>query len=1272
MATLPKSELPNQDLIRKPNKNCKICKADGAKTKTGTPVIQEQQLADDSVSLDLQRNLISQISETFTYVEKINEGNRQIMNKLDHFQNNAFSEHDLPKQSEEITDCKLQEKDEVQYPMKTHKHSECTRAIETADKLSRTLDAFCKCFEEQICLERRPTSASQSDSVKWYPMSVVFRSGLRRKHICGKDDNSVALFLSGGINQDRKSPCVVQAPNFSNIIRISRSKSLKADKLQHYPGCSTPTTTTILTSATTNETHSANTSTIQMTATSLTTNATTAEITRTITITGNPEGATSQPCPSAGNITGRLRRNQTNIKDDNRLVSYEAQIERRTYKPLVKSTNDGELHVGGRQNSLNGLNEIKGTGHQFVQGKERAVMREHMIPEENRDSDQGPPNPSSNSLGSDQIRVSIEQIETRDVNICKNTNARESVSVEDVGEGQKYSKRHESVTKQSTSQMDTQGRVRSSEIPKEHEGMEDKISNLGMKQTNTNSTESALARTRRYNSQEGDNMKMDNEDSMAASELSSAQGKFRDTLYTIEPSINNNGDKSVSHSAELLKTESVATGTLLALKPPIKQRITRNKNSTSGVPKKHNDDTTSKSTSKLLTKHVDSKGMVPTSCLSGNIPHDEDTTVAMELSKTHVATGDGVPSSQRLKENQAGTIKSNSLIKPTKGILKNSKHRKSAKEPRRRHQVTVKNPTEIALQDKEETTQGLDLMPFVQQVWQMVSGDSNIGVQLDTTGMKMELLNPGNNDPNQSLVFKYKLEEFGIDQTVELNMNELLSMQAQAGLDGSQPFQLPKLVDLNYWPKFCNEEVQKGRRYRIDDDSIDTVLCIDISSSMKGEAWGQAMDFARNFVRGIKANPPINVSVQEKIALVTFGHMTQIHKHLTTDYDGILRLIDHLYPDGPSPMEPGLLLCMAAIEACGKTLQMQSLTVFPRIIMITDGIPTASIMLKGPDINFVERMDQTSIELVISAWKVDLDFQLFCVPVGDSRTEFLKKISKCTGGKVIKAGDWKKLVRWSRNLSVASRYIDRFQESEGTLTLDQLQKENNHLSSRELREIWKLLEENEKLSTAADSNQGQVDIPVGTRVRRGPDWNKGDEDGCGPGTVVEKCSAGNGQLKVVWDESKSGRNVHIYRFSQDIMEIIPVNEPRILSPGENIAVGCCVERGRDWQHENQDGGPGNIGVVTYFDTQAEIVHVTWPNGGSFTYRFGDNGISEIRVRAQPRNIYEIPANAAERISGSDEQLVDQRNQQNKSAETLMSDRTSKQSHTQTKRRNKNQ
>ena len=52
----------------------------------------------------------------------------------------------------------------------------------------------------------------------------------------------------------------------------------------------------------------------------------------------------------------------------------------------------------------------------------------------------------------------------------------------------------------------------------------------------------------------------------------------------------------------------------------------------------------------------------------------------------------------------------------------------------------------------------------------------------------------------------------------------------------------------------------------------------------------------------------------------------------------------------------------------------------------------------------------------------------------------------------------------------------------------------------------------------------------GVRVRRGPDWNKRDQDGGGLGTSMGASSAGPGWVKVRWDSSKK---CHRYRVGAD-------------------------------------------------------------------------------------------------------------------------------------------
>ena len=84
-------------------------------------------------------------------------------------------------------------------------------------------------------------------------------------------------------------------------------------------------------------------------------------------------------------------------------------------------------------------------------------------------------------------------------------------------------------------------------------------------------------------------------------------------------------------------------------------------------------------------------------------------------------------------------------------------------------------------------------------------------------------------------------------------------------------------------------------------------------------------------------------------------------------------------------------------------------------------------------------------------------------------------------------------------------------------------------------------------------------LPVGSRVRRGRDWEWGDQDEWGAGTVIEHLI--NGWLVVKWDtgitfnyrygSSNEGRNIY------DVELCV---EPRTLK-NELIAVGCVVKRG---------------------------------------------------------------------------------------------------------------
>ena len=86
-------------------------------------------------------------------------------------------------------------------------------------------------------------------------------------------------------------------------------------------------------------------------------------------------------------------------------------------------------------------------------------------------------------------------------------------------------------------------------------------------------------------------------------------------------------------------------------------------------------------------------------------------------------------------------------------------------------------------------------------------------------------------------------------------------------------------------------------------------------------------------------------------------------------------------------------------------------------------------------------------------------------------------------------------------------------------------------------------------------------LPVGSRVRRGRDWQWGDQDNFGAGTVVRHPKSG--WLVVKWDNGfttnyRYGSSHGIPNMNKYDVEVC--EEPRALN-NELIAVGCVVKRG---------------------------------------------------------------------------------------------------------------
>lgn len=93
----------------------------------------------------------------------------------------------------------------------------------------------------------------------------------------------------------------------------------------------------------------------------------------------------------------------------------------------------------------------------------------------------------------------------------------------------------------------------------------------------------------------------------------------------------------------------------------------------------------------------------------------------------------------------------------------------------------------------------------------------------------------------------------------------------------------------------------------------------------------------------------------------------------------------------------------------------------------------------------------------------------------------------------------------------------------------------------------------------------------------------------------------------------SGRQVSIMRVEE--LGTAPV---RIGKADVGIGVGDRVVRGPDWEHEDQDGGPGSFGTVveltTFRGKARRGVSVKWTEtGATYLYRWGYDGAFDVRV-----------------------------------------------------------
>nr|XP_034324566.1 uncharacterized protein LOC117689052 isoform X2 [Crassostrea gigas] len=409
----------------------------------------------------------------------------------------------------------------------------------------------------------------------------------------------------------------------------------------------------------------------------------------------------------------------------------------------------------------------------------------------------------------------------------------------------------------------------------------------------------------------------------------------------------------------------------------------------------------------------------------------------------------------------------------------------------------------------------------------------------------------------------------------------------------------------------------------------DTILCIDTSSSMKGKKFEQITEFIESFLEGIE-DVAVENSLEENIAVVSFGNETRVVQNLTNDYSKIRDAVESLMPGGPSPIMTGLVLCMSAIYNRGGVVTFRERKIFPRIILLTDGGVTDQRIFSGPDT--IVKQGGTKKEV----WHKLMEFaerfrthadprNLVCVPIGeDADMTLLGQLVNTAGGTLVQPEDVQKISHHFLINTVVAKVIHDGALRGPELSDDELKEKiqategAGDFTEAEVEETLAMIKrDNEERAQGGatgglDSSTETKEMPpIGSRVRRGPDWRWENQDDNMPGTVV--AHKARGYLTVEWDNGNRGK----YRYGAEsgAKDVRMVDEPRMLPPGMMVAVGVRARRGTDWEWGSQDGGEGSSGVIFKVEDSG-IVHVRWDNGKRGNYRFGLFGKYDVEVCPQ--------------------------------------------------------
>ncbi|XP_053385803.1 uncharacterized protein LOC128550572 [Mercenaria mercenaria] len=451
---------------------------------------------------------------------------------------------------------------------------------------------------------------------------------------------------------------------------------------------------------------------------------------------------------------------------------------------------------------------------------------------------------------------------------------------------------------------------------------------------------------------------------------------------------------------------------------------------------------------------------------------------------------------------------------------------------------------------------------------------------------------------------------------------------------------------IQFWRKMAKDENKSARETDLRSSfGIHTVICLDTSESMKDpKAWTHARQFYMEYLNGLQLLSDDDKTL-DKVALVVFGKVTKVCRRFTTDFDGLKAEFDNLKPDGPSPMFGGLVLSKAVAETSDKRYPNADVEIWPKIILITDGRPTDVNNIDGAEASVADNSPKTK-RLIYNEVKrlKDARIELHIVYVGAADFEFLHMLRECIDGSMLPYTDGEKMAHCHLIKIIAKRITESKKrktaggsEDEKKSALDEILQPLRESMEEDLKKLVELKVElkehmenllKERKHDMYKMSDDKRYPRIGERVRRGRNWNWGDQDGNGVGTIVGhhlKDAEERKQLWV-WVEWDENEDINVYRYQHGSgmkSDVKIVQEERL--PPENglIAVGMKVGPGKDFEEDKPQPCQGVvIRLIVSSDSDARSkAEVMWTDGTRGQYYFGEGGT---KVEIEPRTVFGKP------------------------------------------------